>query len=300
MWLLCIIEMTKQFSFNKTYTMSHIPTKITKEIFEKYINPYLTKAKRGYISSIPLYLIFNGILYKIYTGCQWTALPTEQFKDVDKDIELTYQSFAYHFRKWSKDDSLNYVFKASIIAIMFHINISDINLDGTHTIAKKGGQAVGYQGRKKAKTSNILPITDSFGNILGFLPVTAGNHNDAFELKERLTTFFKEFKRDFRIPLEGAYFNADSAFDVKSVRKVIFNYGLIPNIPENKRGRKTKKRGRKRIFNKDVYANRYTNERFHAWVDKFRGVLIRFDQKEAYWLGANLLAFTMVNLRNIV
>jgi len=296
--VIVIVEMNPT-SINKTFTMNHIPTKVTKQDFELYISPFLTKAKRGFVSSIPLYLIFNGILHKLYTGCQWKALPVAEFKDEQTGTQLTYQAFSHHFRKWSKDDSLLYVFKASIIAIMMHINVSEINLDGTHTIAKKGGEAVGYQGRKRAKTSNILPITDKFGNIIGFLPLTAGNHNDAYDLKGRLTQFFKDFKT-FKLSLEGAFFNADSAFDVRAVRKVIFNYGLIPNIPENKRNRKGTKKGRNRLFDKDVYGNRYTNERTHAWVDKFRGILIRFERKAEYWLGANLIAFAMVNLRNVL
>lgn len=280
--------------------MNHIPTKLTKQDFDLYIDPFLTKAKRGFVSSIPLFLIFNGILFKLYTGCQWKSLPIAEFKDPETGLQLTYQSFSYHFRKWSKDESLQYVFKASIIAIMMHINVEDINLDGTHTIAKKGGQSIGYQGRKRAKTSNILPITDSLGNILGFLPLTAGNHNDAYELKNRITKFLKEFNKQFKISLKGSFFNADSAFDVKDVRKVIFNYGLIPNIPQNKRRRKGNPKGRKRLFNQVVYNNRYSNERTHAWVDKFRALVIRFDRKHDYWLGANLIAFAMINLRNVI
>jgi len=280
--------------------MNHIPTKIAKEDFDFYIKPFLTVAKRGYVSSIPLHFIFNGILHKIYTGCQWKKLPTAEFKDEETGIELTFQAFYHHFRKWSNDESLFFVFKASIVAIMFHINLSEINLDGTHTIAKKGGEDVKYQRRKRAKTSNIFPITDRIGNIVGFLPILAGNHNDAFELKQRLTDFFKWFSATFKWSLKGAFFNADSAFDVKIVRKVIFNYGLIPNIPENTRKRKKPKKGRKRLFNKEVYDNRYTNERTHAWVDNFRGVLIRFDKKTVYWLAVNLIAFAMINFRHVI
>ena len=280
--------------------MNHIPTKLTEKDFEQYISPFLTKAKRGFVCSIPLYLIFNGILHKLYTGCQWKELPTKNFKDEENDIELTYQAFYYHFRKWSTDDSFQYVFKASIVAIMFYLNVTEINLDGTHTIAKKGGEAVAYQGRKKAKTSNILPVTDKVGNILGYLPLTAGNHNDGYQLKKRLSNFFQELRYFRWLSLDGAFFNADSAFNSRAARKVLFNFGLIPNMPSNKRNRKKVKRGRKVLFNKKVYDNRYTNERTHAWVDKFRGALIRFDKKASHWMASNFIAFAMVNLRNVI
>ena len=69
----------------------------------------------------------------------------------------------YHFFKWSHDDSLKKAWQHSILTIQEDLNLSELNLDGTHTLAKKGGESVAYQGRKKGKTSNILPIMDANG-----------------------------------------------------------------------------------------------------------------------------------------
>ena len=55
-----------------------IPTKVTKEQFHAYIEPDLSKAKRGYVSKQPLWKIFNDVLYKLHTGCQWEELPIER------------------------------------------------------------------------------------------------------------------------------------------------------------------------------------------------------------------------------
>jgi transposase len=57
--------------------MSTIPTSVTEEQFEQYIRPYLQTAKRGYECKIPLVKIFNLILYRLHTGCQWQQLPIE-------------------------------------------------------------------------------------------------------------------------------------------------------------------------------------------------------------------------------
>jgi hypothetical protein len=46
------------------------------------------------------------------------------------------------------------------------------------------------------------------------------------------------------LDLRGAYVNLDGGFDSKHNRKVIFNAGMIPNIKENPRHRKTPKCGR--------------------------------------------------------
>lgn len=57
--------------------MSTIPTSVTEEQFDEYIRPYLKVAQRGYECSIPLYKVFNYILYRLHTGCQWDRLPID-------------------------------------------------------------------------------------------------------------------------------------------------------------------------------------------------------------------------------
>lgn len=219
---------------------------------------------------------------------RWTA---------SRKKEISWQAVYYHFQKWSGDGSLERVWQHSIQTIQAELNLSHLNLDGSHALAKKGGESVAYQQRKRAKTSNILPITEANGFVVTCTGLVAGNRHDAFNLKPHLQTGFKTLKR-LGLVIEGAFFNADSAFDTREARKVCFNYHLIPNIAENKRNRKTIRRGRKRLFNPAVYKRRFTCERSFAWVDKFRALLIRYDRKDANFLAAHHLAFAMINLRH--
>jgi transposase len=213
--------------------------------------------------------------------------------------EISWQAVYYHFRKWSADGSLQKVWQASIQTVQSDLDLSQLTLDGSHALAKKGGESVAYQGRKRAKTSNILPIMDAHGYIVASTGIVAGNHHDAFNLKAHLQTAFKSMKR-LGLTIAGAFFNADAAFDTHEARQVCFNYGVIPNIAENKRNRKAPKRGRKRLFNAEVYKRRFATERSFAWVDKFRALLIRFDRKDAHFLGAHHIAFAMINLRHVL
>ena len=57
--------------------MSTIPVSLTEEQFNEHIRPYLNTAKRGYECKIPLYKVFNYILYRLHTGCQWHRLPID-------------------------------------------------------------------------------------------------------------------------------------------------------------------------------------------------------------------------------
>jgi transposase len=204
-----------------------------------------------------------------------------------------------HFAQWCRDDSFKHLWQQSIRTIRDDLDLSELNLDGTHCLAKKGGESVAYQGRKKGKTCNILPIMDKHGYVVASTSIIAGNHNDAYNLKDHLQTAFREM-RQLGLPLKGSYFNADMAFDTREARKTCFNHGLIPNIPENTRNRQQMKRGRPRLFNAAVYADRFCAERTFAWVDKFKRLLIRFERYDVCFLGAHHLAFALINLRDVL
>jgi hypothetical protein len=57
-------------------------------------------------------------------------------------------------------------------------------------------------------------------------------------------------------------------YDSRANRKAIFNRGMVPNIPENPRGRKIPKRGRNPIFDPAIFQERFqTIERVFAWEE---------------------------------
>ena len=67
--------------------------------------------------------------------------------------------------------------------------------------------------------------------------------------------------------ITGAVISLDGAYDSKKNRKMIFNAGMVPNINENKRNRKSKKRGRKRLFDQSIFKERFrTIERVFSWA----------------------------------
>ena len=107
----------------------------------------------------------------------------------------------------------------------------------------------------------------------------------------------KPMARQVGLDLKGAYLNLDGGFDSAHNRKMIFNAGLIPNIPENPRNRKRTKRGRKRFFNAALHALRMCVERTFAWEDKFTRLLLRFERIQQRHYGMKLMAYTLINLR---
>jgi transposase len=211
---------------------------------------------------------------------------------------ISWQAIYYHWQKWSADGSWQRVWQHRVQMIHPDLDLSQLKLDGSHAVAKKAGESVAYQRRKRAKTSHILPITDGQGYGVASTGMVAGNRHDAFCLKGPLQTAFKTMKR-WGLSVVGSVFNADRAFDTHEARKVCFNHRVIPNIAENQRNRKTTKPGRKRLFDPDIYHQRFTSERSFAWIDQFRAWLIRYDRKDVNFLGGHHIAFAMINLRHL-
>ena len=129
--------------------MAKIPIEVTKPQFEQHFRPHLSTAKRGYECKIPLYKVFNYVIYKLRTGCQWEFLPID--KTADGVPEISYQVPYYHFRKWSHDGSLQRLLDASIMTIRGELNLSALNLDGSHSAAKKGAKRLPIKGERRQK-----------------------------------------------------------------------------------------------------------------------------------------------------
>ena len=72
------------------------------------------------------------------------------------------------FAKWSDDGSLDQAFIASVrhLAEQNHLDLSILHGDGTNTVAKKGGDGIGYSGHKHQKGEKILAIVENNGFVL--------------------------------------------------------------------------------------------------------------------------------------
>ena len=68
------------------------------------------------------------------------------------------------------------------------------------------------------------------------------NETDMLLFPEGLKAL-KKVAKEVGLDLRGAYLNLDGGFDSARNRKCIFNAGLIPNIKENPRNRKTTSAG---------------------------------------------------------
>ncbi len=166
----------------------------------------------------------------------------------------------------------------------------------TTTAAKKGGDNIGFNG--VIKGDKVVPFCRpqlQRDRAVRFAP---GSRNESPMLREALPKL-TSIARAGGIELKGTIVSLDGVYDCHANRKAIFNRGMVPNNNENTRGRKTTKRGRKRLFDAAIFKERFrTIERVFALEDKFRRVLIRFERISTVHYALKTLAYTMINLRH--
>ena len=121
---------------------------LSKKFITKNILPYLSQTNLGRKPKVPLWRIIKAIIYRLKTGCQWREIPIGAFCSC---ILISWNSIYYHFRKWTKDGSWKAMWTKLLRINKSKLDMSSIQLDGSHTPAKKGGEAVAYQGRKNQR-----------------------------------------------------------------------------------------------------------------------------------------------------
>lgn len=248
---------------------------------------HLSQGSRGPSTRVEPWELVNAIIYKLKTGIQWHLLP---INSLISSAEISYSTVYHHYRKWCKDGSWQRVWTKFLAQFKSLLELSTAQLDGTHSLAKKGGEAVGYQGRKKAKTSNLLCITDKNGLIVAWGKPLGGNHHDLFQIEQQLTTMLAQLKAA-SISTEGLFLNADAGFDAENFRQLIEKEGIKLNVARNKRNGSTLDSDV--FFDEEMYEERFVIERTNAWMDSFRTLLIRQDTTIDSWWNWHFIAATV-------
>jgi len=273
-----------------------IPVQLSEPEFEAFLLPHLSMPKRGPKCKLGYYRVFNFILWVLYTGMQWKCLPVP--KDAQGKPAIHYTTVYKVFAKWADDGSLWQAFVGQCAASRGREAARSQRAPWRRDQygGEKGGDGIGYSGHKHQKGEKVIAIIDNHGYVFAPGPVAPVNETDMVLLPEGLKAL-KKVAKEVGLDLRGAYLNLDGGFDSARNRKCIFNAGLIPNIKENPRNRKTPKRGRKRLFNAAIHALRMRVERTFAWEDKFKRLLLRFERIQQRHYGMKVLAYTLINLR---
>ena len=143
-----------------------------------------------------------------------------------------------------------------------------------------------------------MPFCDRNCNVITPFITAPGNRNEAVLLAPAVARLTKIAKL-VGLNLKESIMSLDGVYNSRKNRKRIFNIGMTPNIPENKRNRKKSKRGRKQTFCQRIFKERFrTIERIFAWEDKFKRLLLRFEFHSINHYAMKTIAYSMINLRH--
>ena len=182
------------------------------------------------------------------------------------------------------------------------LDMSSVEFDGSHTPAKNGGDAVGYQGRKACNTTNTLFLSDNQGVMLAMSTPQEGQHHDLFEI-QMLFNEICELLKEAGINLKGLFLNADPGFDSANFVAACEKEEIIANVKENPRNSANSEppiyESGTHVFDDELYADRSVIEHANAWIDGFKALLVRFEFSVKNWMSLHFIAFSVIFLRKI-
>jgi len=142
-----------------------IPVQLSATEFTACILPHLSMPKRGPQGKLGYQCVFHLIVWVLYTGMQWKCLPVP--KDLNGHPAIHDTTVSKVFARWADDGSLWQAFIASVahLAAEKQLDLRVLHGDGTNTVAKKGGMALGIRGtntrraRKSSRSSIIMGMS---------------------------------------------------------------------------------------------------------------------------------------------
>ena len=172
-----------------------------------------------------------------------------------------------HFRKWSRNGEWEKVWVIILHRYRSFLDMSSVELDGSHTTAFRGRECCGNQGDKKRTPPNAIYVTNRQGIPLAMSTPVSGSHNDLHNISLVLQNLFAGIK-DSGLSVSGHFLNADDGFDSAQFRRDCHQQEVFPNVAFNKW------RGMRRddeLLDELLYKERYSIERTNAWMDSYRG-----------------------------
>ena len=107
------------------------------------------------------------------------------------------------------------------------------------------------------------------------------------------------FLESATISMEGVFMNADAGFDSKSFKKNCTAKAIELNVKQYTRSTKNAQ-PTSPYFDELLYdENRYKIERTNAWMDAYKGILIRFEKLAITWWNMLWLSVIAIFLKKL-
>lgn len=203
---------------------------------------------------IPARKILEAVLWILNTGAQWHMLP---------QCYPNYKTVHRRFQNWCRSEVLREVMTdlANQLRDEGTLDESECFIDATFASAKGGGSEIGPT--KRGKGVKIMAIVDKRGLPLA-VSTHVANHHEVTLVQLSFDFYMIEAKPENLI--------GDRASDSDPLREELREEGIEMNAPHRKNRKKPPTQDRRRLRR---YERRWLVERFFAWIQWQRRLLIR-------------------------
>ena len=225
---------------------------------------------------IPAREVLEGVLWILNTGAQWHWLP---------QCYPNYKTVHRRFQEWCRNEVLRNVMVelANALRDAGGLDERESFIDATFASAKGGGDKIGPT--KRGKGVKIMAIVDRHGLPL---PVSthAANHHEVTLVQLSFDFYMIEAKPENLI--------GDRAYDSDPLDEQLRKDGVNMIAPHKSNRKKRKTQDGRRLRR---YERRWLVERFFAWLQWQRRLLVRWEYYSANFLGFVQLAAILILLK---
>src|SRR6187200_2557865 len=222
---------------------------------------------------IPTRRVLEAVLWILNTGAQWHMLPQSY---------PNYKTVHRRFQAWCGDEILRRVLTdvANELRDRGALNEEECFIDATFVMAKGGGLEIGAT--KRGKGMKIMAIVDRHGLPLS-VSTHAANHHEVTLVQLSFDFYMIETKPEHLI--------GDKAYDSDDLDDKLKRKG-VELIAPHRSNRKLKTQDGRALRR---YARRWLVERFFAWLQWKRRLLVRWEYYANNFLGfVQLASITMM------
>lgn len=226
---------------------------------------------------VPTRKVLEAVLWILNTGAQWHMLP---------QCYPNYKTVHRRFQQWCREEVLRNVLTdlANTLREQGEIDERESFIDAMFASAKGGGEGIGLT--KRGKGVKIMGIVDRNGLPLA-VSTHAANHHEVTLVQLSFEFYMIEAKPEKLI--------GDRAYDSDKLDEELRAEGIEMIAPHrNNRLERNKTQDGRRLRR---YQRRWLVERFFAWLQWHRRLLVRWEFYAANFLGFVQLASIVILLK---
>jgi transposase len=225
---------------------------------------------------IPARKVLEAVLWVLNTGAQWHMLPQSC---------PNYKTVHRRFQQWCQNEVIRSALTdlANLLRREGGIDESECYIDATFASAKGGGEEIGPT--KRGKGVKIMAIVDRQGLPLA-VTTHAANHHEVTLVQLTFDFYMIEAKPEVLI--------GDKAYDSDPLDAQLREEGIELISPHKSNRKKPKTQDGRRLRR---YERRWIVERFFAWIQWQRRLLVRWEFHPANFLGFVQLAALCILLK---